>query len=180
MPIQQRRFLIALLVVAVMGGVIGWAWRDWIQFVGREQSAGSSALPVIEAGAAANRYATLPITPGDWQWRREGGTSAAQFAGELVTVACDLPARTVSIGQRAAEAETPTVTILTSTQSRTFRGRKLGEQIVVTLAASDELLDAIALSRGRFGIEVAGLDAIYPPSWAEVSRVIEDCRAPSA
>ncbi|MFO6430263.1 hypothetical protein ACLBKT_09265 [Erythrobacter sp. W302b] len=178
MLLHQRRLFLAVAIVVMLGGVIGWTWRDWAQLMGREQSEGSFSSPHIAAGAATNRSTNLPIQPGDWKWQREGDTSAAQFAGTLVTVTCDLSARTVSIGRRAEAAEAPAVTILTSTQSRTFRSRKLRSQIVVTLAADDALLDAIAVSRGRFGVEAAGLVGVYPGSWAEVSRVVEDCRVP--
>jgi hypothetical protein len=34
----------------------------------------------------------------------------------------------------------------------------------------------MAYSRGRFAVEINGLPTLYLPSWAEVGRVIEDCR----
>ncbi len=49
--------------------------------------------------------------------------------------------------------------------------------MAIRLAARDAILDAMAFSRGRFAIEVAGLAPVYAPSWPEVARVIEDCRA---
>ncbi len=42
--------------------------------------------------------------------------------------------------------------------------------------AGDPLLDAMALSKGRFAVETQGMPTLYLPSWAEVTRVIEDCR----
>lgn len=183
MLLTQRRFLLVLLIVVVLGAVLGWTWRDWAPLAGWGKGGAVSSpnvSPRIEADAAMKRPSSMPITPGTWQWQRKDETSAAQFAEALVTVSCDLPDRTVSIGRRGEVANAADVTILTSTQARTFRGRKAGGQIVVTLAADDALLDSLALSRGRFGVEVAGLDAVYPGSWAEVSRVIEDCRAPPA
>jgi hypothetical protein len=45
-----------------------------------------------------------------------------------------------------------------------------------SLGAEDPLLDAIALSRGRFSIEVPGLPMLVIPSWAEPTRVVEECR----
>ena len=44
------------------------------------------------------------------------------------------------------------------------------------LAAFDPLLDAIASSRGRIGFSTSGLAALVVPPWADVGRVIEDCR----
>ncbi len=46
----------------------------------------------------------------------------------------------------------------------------------VRLAPNDALLDAMAFSRGCFMVEAPGTAPLYLPSWAEVSRVIEDCR----
>ena len=42
--------------------------------------------------------------------------------------------------------------------------------------ARDPLLDAMAFSKGRFAVEVAGLPTLYVPSYPEVTRVVEDCR----
>ncbi len=48
--------------------------------------------------------------------------------------------------------------------------------IAARVAANDPLLDAMAFSKGRFAVEVAGLPTLYVPSYPEVTRVIEDCR----
>ncbi|HCY02645.1 MAG TPA: hypothetical protein DHU71_07085, partial [Erythrobacter sp.] len=50
------------------------------------------------------------------------------------------------------------------------------QSLTATLAANDPLLDAMAVTRGRFAVETPGLSTLYLPPWAEVSRVIEDCR----
>lgn len=50
------------------------------------------------------------------------------------------------------------------------------DRIVATIPVRDRKLDAMAHSRGRFAVEVAGLTPSYLPSWPEVSRVVEDCR----
>ena len=44
------------------------------------------------------------------------------------------------------------------------------------LAATDPWLDAMAFSRGRFTVGVAGLDLLVIPAWPELARVVEDCR----
>ena len=46
----------------------------------------------------------------------------------------------------------------------------------VVLDARDPLLDAMAITRGRFALESEGEPGLYVPAWAEVTRVIEDCR----
>ncbi|MGE5953581.1 MAG: hypothetical protein ACM308_08200 [Qipengyuania vulgaris] len=44
------------------------------------------------------------------------------------------------------------------------------------MAPKSPLLDAMALTKGRFAVETPGLPTLYLPAWAEVTRVIEDCR----
>lgn len=51
-----------------------------------------------------------------------------------------------------------------------------GAWTVARLAAGDQLLDAIAFSRGRFGLEVPGLPPLVLPAYPELTRVVEDCR----
>ena len=51
-----------------------------------------------------------------------------------------------------------------------------GTGTLAVRAASDTVLDQIAYSRGRFAVEAQGLDTLILPAWAEVGRVIEDCR----
>jgi hypothetical protein len=48
---------------------------------------------------------------------------------------------------------------------------------MASVSAYDPLLDAIALSKGRFAVEVEGETTLYLPTWAEVSRLVEDCRS---
>ncbi|MDX1704632.1 MAG: hypothetical protein R3235_10110, partial [Altererythrobacter ishigakiensis] len=48
--------------------------------------------------------------------------------------------------------------------------------VAANLPANDPLLDAMAITKGRFAIEVEGMEPLYIPAWAEVTRVIEDCR----
>lgn len=40
----------------------------------------------------------------------------------------------------------------------------------------DPILDAMAFSRGRFAVEAGGLRSMAIPNWAELGRVVEDCR----
>jgi hypothetical protein len=41
---------------------------------------------------------------------------------------------------------------------------------------TDQILDAMAYSRGRIAVE-AGAQKVAIPSWAEITRVVEDCRS---
>lgn len=48
--------------------------------------------------------------------------------------------------------------------------------ISAALNATDPHLDAMMYTRGKFLISVKGGDDLIIPAWAEISRVIEDCR----
>jgi hypothetical protein len=120
-----------------------------------------------------------PITPGTWRWRMEGGRSVARFAQDALVLSCNREAGLITVIRPGAGAGEVPVTIQTATLSRTLSGSAQPgppRVIALTLAARDGLLDAMAFSRGRFAVETAGLPTLYVPSWAEVSRVVEDCR----
>lgn len=107
---------------------------------------------------------------------REAG-GAALFVGprgeQLAAIECSV-GREVSVAVYSA-GQGP-ITIRTEAASQTRAASRNGMAIRTLFAPDDPLLDAMALSKGRFAVEVQGLPPLYLPSWAEVSRVIEDCR----
>ena len=119
------------------------------------------------------------ITPGTWRWRMEGSRSVARFAGDALVLSCNREAGSITLIRPGAADGAVPMTIQTSTLSRTLSAAALPGPppvIALTLKPRDGLLDAMAFSRGRFAVEMAGLPTLYVPSWTEVSRVIEDCR----
>jgi hypothetical protein len=120
-----------------------------------------------------------PFTPGDWAYARYNGRSSATFGfpdtGRL-TLSCTAE-RTIRItlsGQSAGA-----ITIRTTSLTRSLSTTPLGAPatgIWATLSANDPLLDAIAFSRGRFVVEQAAQPPLVVPPYAEIGRVIEDCR----
>jgi len=50
-------------------------------------------------------------------------------------------------------------------------------RLTATISAFDQLLDAMAFSRGRVGFVVPGTAALVVPSGGEIGRVVEDCRS---
>ena len=135
--------------------------------------------PAPQPLAPASNWRDAPITPGDWQWGTIGGTSTARFASGALELRCDRASGSVLLIRPGSASGPVPVTVSTTSTRRTVTAQPFAgppAQMVVTLAAHDDLLDAMAFSRGRFAVEVAGLPPIYAPSWPEVSRVIEDCR----
>lgn len=127
----------------------------------------------------ALHWRDTPITPGDWQWSNTGGVSSARFAGGAFELRCDR-ANGMVLLLRAGSASGPVAMgISTTSQRRTVSAQPYAgppATLGASLAAHDDLLDAMAFSRGRFAVEVQGLAPLYIPSWPEFSRVLEDCR----
>lgn len=94
----------------------------------------------------------------------------------MMRMRCLSDSRTIVLSLPESGAARPLVTVRTETATRTLAAQAADREIIATLAANDPLLDAMALSKGRFAIETEGLSPLHLPSWAEVTRVIEDCR----
>jgi len=126
-----------------------------------------------------------PHTPGDWHHVADPARPAARYRSPegvaLLTLDCDRPARTVSISLPGPAAA---LTIRTTSTARTLPTRASAVAdaatpavAVATLPAADPLLDAMAFSRGRFSVEQPGRAPLTLPPWAEVGRLVQDCRA---
>ncbi len=139
--------------------------------------------PAPAVAAAPLNWLDAEQTPGDWKYRTAPGGSQALFgqpgAGAQLTLECSRSAGQVLL-VRAGDAGGPVpMRILTETQARVVTSspdRSAMPVMVAALPAGDPLLDAMAISKGRFAVETTGMATIYAPSWPEVSRVIEDCR----
>ena len=123
------------------------------------------------------------LTPGTWSYEPGAAGSVASFGSDssapLAIVRCDRAAGRVGLSRAGAAPGPLPLTITTSTATRAFTGTPIAgatPQLVLALAPRDPVLDAMAFSRGRFVIEVAGLPTLYLPAWPELARVIEDCR----
>lgn len=124
-----------------------------------------------------------PATVGSWTYQGGAAQSLARFGRAGLapdfTLRCDKVGRSVQL-TRAGVVQPPfLMRILTETEKRMLEAQvpASGEAAVTTaLGNRDSLLDAMAFSRGRFAVETIGLPTLFLPSWAEVTRVIEDCR----
>ena len=82
-------------------------------------------------------------------------------------------------GTARAGRATGAFTIRTTSMTRALAVQPTGgalPYVAVRLAADDRLLDAMIFSRGRFTIEQPGTAPTVLPPWAELARVVEDCR----
>ena len=122
-----------------------------------------------------------PQTPGDWSYTPApgGGTAAFGAAGApVLTLRCDRAGQAIEIARPGAAAAGP-VRIITEFGAQTLQpapSQGGGQGALARLNVHDPLLDRMALSKGRFAIEIAGQQPLYLPAWPEVTRVVEDCR----
>lgn len=136
----------------------------------------------------ATDWRDLPLPAGDWFFAKTAQGSLARFglagAIPLASLECNRARGEISLilpGQPAGAGPWP-ADIAAATTSGTFTAESYPTGGVAATAirfpASARMLDAMAFSRGRFRIGVAGLAPLVLPAWSEVGRVIEDCRSP--
>lgn len=119
-----------------------------------------------------------PWTPGAWRYAREATGSSASYGvtGQVpaLVLRCDRAARTLLLSRPGTSAAP--FTIRTSATTGSVATQLVPPQVVARFAVNDRLLDAMAFTRGRFTVEQPGVAPLVLPPWAEVGRVIEDCR----
>ena len=125
-----------------------------------------------------------PLTPGTWRYEKQGAASVASFGvpggSGIAALRCEPSARqlTFSVGGRVVVSVVP-VSIRTTSGTLAWNGTSVGgdnPSIMVTRPANDSGFDWIVYSRGRISVEAQGLPRLILPVWAEISRVVEDCR----
>jgi hypothetical protein len=118
---------------------------------------------------------------GDWTYASTGDGSQATFTNARgqpqLTIRCTHSTRRVALLKPAAAAA-PSMWVWTSSAKKTLPATfdATAGRVSAELGAYDPFLDAIASSRGRIGFSTSGLEALVVPPWADVGRVIEDCR----
>ncbi len=127
----------------------------------------------VPAPPPAPNWADRTATPGDWRYARESAGSVARY-GSHFAMRC-VGGNQIAL-ERSGTANATSMTIRTTSATRALPARAQSGNVVAVLAARDTLLDAIGFSRGRFAVEVAGTPGLILPTWAEVQRVVEDCR----
>ncbi|MCP9222832.1 hypothetical protein MKP08_08750 [Erythrobacter sp. LQ02-29] len=129
-----------------------------------------------------DNWMDAPQTPGDWRYAQDGRKPYAVFGARGGTgqfaIECDRAAGSIALVRAGSAGAAVPMQVRTETADRVVQAQPIPGtgRVAATLNARDPLLDAMAFSKGRFAIEVAGLPTLYLPAWAEVSRVIEDCR----
>lgn len=142
--------------------------------------------PALAPAPASANWRDAPQTPGTWSYQAEAGGSVARFgtlgAAPLLAMRCDPLRRTVTLSRPGMAAAPIPASISTSGGTEALSASPVPgattSMLAIVFAANDRRLDAMAFSRGRFALDINGLPTLYLPVWAEIGRVIEDCRQP--
>ncbi len=142
-----------------------------------------SPSPADLTAIADDSWMDIPITAGNWFYEAESSETLAIFGASafepLVMLRCDLESRQVGLAVASDTAEPTRLVIRTETQDLAVLAQPLERRqplLVTEFAAFNDILDAIAFSRGRFAVEIEGEETLAIPAWPEITRVIEDCR----
>jgi hypothetical protein len=133
--------------------------------------------PAVPAGD----WTDWSLAPGEWVYRRDERGSIALFgpAGQnaTVTLRCDGQRRRIYLAL-AGEGAGRALVVRSSSALKEFAASPTGgtpAYLATEIMPTDPILDAMAYSRGRIAVE-AGAQKVAIPSWAEITRVVEDCR----
>ena len=141
----------------------------------------TAAAPASEGTPVESNLEYAQPIAGDWTYALTSDGSEATFANAAklpqLTIRCIRSTRRLSI-LKPASSPSPSLWVWTSSRKQSLPATydAAAGRVVAELAAYDPLLDAMASSRGRIGFSTSGLAALVVPPWAEVARVIEDCR----
>jgi hypothetical protein len=142
--------------------------------------------PVVAAPAPAPRlngdWNDWPFTPGEWTYRRDARGSIGLFGtmgqNARVTLRCDVQAGKLYLS-REGSGSGHRMIVRTSAMMKEFMAKPTGgapAYLATEIMPSDAILDAMAFSRGRVLVDVDGQQPTVLPSWAEITRIVEDCR----
>jgi hypothetical protein len=134
-----------------------------------------------QAPTQAPDFSTAVPIDGSWNYALIPAGSEATFVNAAalpqLTIGCSRATRQVTISKPGTVA-VPFISVWTTAETRSLPAsfNPATGRLIVTLSAYDPFLDAIAFSRGRIAVSIAGQPALILPAWADAARVVEDCR----
>ncbi len=130
----------------------------------------------------AGHWTDWTMADGSWSYAKDDRGSIARFGAPgkdaIVMLRCDKGRARVYLSRAGTAGGS--MTVRTSSTSKAVAMQPTGTQpsyVVSEIGVSDSVLDAMAFSRGRIALELAGAQNIAIPVWSEIGRVTEDCRA---
>lgn len=123
-----------------------------------------------------------PLTPGTWAYKQDARGSVALYGvsggeAELI-LRCDSGRGRIVLSRKGVGVATVTLRTTSTLRQLAVQPLPAGPTpwLAAEIAPRDPLLDAIGFSRGRFLVEGNGLPTLVVPAYAEILRVVEDCR----
>lgn len=142
-----------------------------------------AVAPPAQPQPTTAEWIDWPLAAGDWVYRRDERGSIGLFGASgqnaKVTLRCDTQRRRIYLGREGTGTGGKMV-VRSSSSMKEFVASPTGATpayLASEIMPNDPILDAMAFSRGRIAIEVTGQQPIAIPSWAEITRIVEDCRA---
>jgi len=179
---MSSRFFAALALSLAMSGCVAAPAPAPAPVVAPTLAPTPAPAPVAVAVPVYENWMDAPQTPGNWEYVDEPTESLALFGDanpvHLFVIRCNKQNRQVGIARRGETSTPLAMRVLTETSQRVLSATQVPDfgLIAATVWGNDPLLDAMAISKGRFAVEMDGFANLYIPSWPEVTRVIEDCR----
>ena len=140
------------------------------------------ASAMAPAPALTGDWNDWPFTPGDWTYSRDSLGSVGQFGASgrtaMLSLRCDIQTRRVTLS-REASAPAQHMAIRTSSMTKQLPAQLTGgtpAYVSAEVMSNDPILDAMVFSRGRILVDAEGQQPVTLPSWAEIARIVEDCR----
>ena len=140
------------------------------------------ASAMAPAPALTGDWNDWPFTPGDWTYSRDSLGSVGQFGASgrtaMLSLRCDMQTRRVTLS-REASAPVQHMAIRTSSMTKQLPAQLTGgtpAYVSAEVMSNDPILDAMVFSRGRILVDAEGQQPVTLPSWAEIARIVEDCR----
>ena len=124
-----------------------------------------------------------PMTPGNWSYAQDAQGPVASFGRPGVApdfaIRCDRANRRITLSRSGDAGTAGQMKVRTSFGEAVWPARTSAgtpSYASVDIDAMDPALDRMSFSRGRFIVEVGKLPYLAMPPWAELTRVVEDCR----
>lgn len=124
-------------------------------------------------------------TPGDWTYREDAGGSLASFGQAGATarfaVRCEKATRRIRFERSGVldPGSSARLTLTATTGSASYPLANVAgapPSVAASTGANDAFLDRLVYTRGRFLVRTDGAEDMVLPGWAELTRVVEDCR----
>ncbi|MBY8826062.1 hypothetical protein [Sphingomonas colocasiae] len=134
---------------------------------------------------APGEWTDRAATPGDWSYRQDSGGSVAQFgqpgAAPRFAVRCEKAARRIRFERSGVldPGSSARLTLTSTAGTASYALANIGgspPNVAASTGASDAFLDKLVYTRGRFLVRADGAEEMVLPGWAEIARVVEDCR----